>query len=182
MTIPTGTYTLGPEHATLTVRTGKSGAAAKAGHNLLIEVTSWSATLQCAEDPAASALELTADSGSLEVRDGSGGLQALGADDKVSIKKSIDDEILKRGSIAFRSERIEPSADGGSLQVHGELDLLGARRPITFALKATDDGHLTASATITQSDFGIKPYSTLFGALKVVDDVQVELDGRLPTR
>ncbi|HEY3773172.1 MAG TPA: YceI family protein [Solirubrobacteraceae bacterium] len=179
MTIPAGTYTLGPEQATLTVRTGKAGAAAKAGHNLLIEVTSWSATLECADDPAASALELTADSSSLEVRDGSGGIQALGDDDKVSIKKSIDDDVLKRGTIAFRSSRVEPSADGGSLHVHGELELLGARRPITFELAATDDGQLTASTTITQSEFGIKPYSTLFGALKVVDEVQVELDGRL---
>ncbi len=116
MTIPAGTYTLGPEQATLTVRTGKSGAAAKAGHNLLIEVTSWSATLECAEDPSASAVELTADSSSLEVRDGSGGLQALGDDDRVSIKKSIDDDVLGRGTIAFRSARVEPSADGGSLQ------------------------------------------------------------------
>ena len=44
--ISAGSYTLGPEQATLTVRTGKGGAAAKAGHNLQIEVTSWSAALR----------------------------------------------------------------------------------------------------------------------------------------
>jgi len=43
------------------------------------------------------------------------------------------------------------------------------------------DGNLTGRATITQSDFGMKPYSTLFGALKVVDEVQVAFDGRLPS-
>ena len=33
--------TLGPGDGTLTVRTGRSGAAAKAGHDLVLEVTSW---------------------------------------------------------------------------------------------------------------------------------------------
>ena len=41
MPIPPGHYTIGPGDGTLTVRTGKSGAASKAGHNLVIEVTSW---------------------------------------------------------------------------------------------------------------------------------------------
>jgi polyisoprenoid-binding protein YceI len=181
MTIPPGSYTLGPEQATLTVRTGKSGAAAKAGHNLLIEVTSWSAELHSGADLAATEMRLTADSTSLKVLDGTGGLQTLGDDDKVAIAKTIEDEVLKRGAIEFRSSSVEAGRDAGELRVHGELNLLGARRPITFELRAGDDGNLTARATITQSEFGMKPYSTLFGALKVVDDVQVALDGRLPS-
>ena len=32
-----------------------------------------------------------------------------------------------------------------------------------------------ASAIVKQSDWGIKPYSALFGALKVADEVQLEL-------
>ncbi len=181
MTIPPGSYTLGPQQATLTVRTGKTGAASKAGHDLLIEVTSWSAELHAGEDPAATEMRLTADSTSLQVLDGTGGLQALGDDDKVAIGKTIEDEVLKRGAIEFRSSRVETGRDAGELRVHGELDLLGARRPITFELRAADDGNLTGRATITQSEFGIKPYSTLFGALKVVDDVQVVFDGHLPS-
>ena len=39
MSLQAGTYRLGPEDGTLRVRTGRSGAAAKAGHDLLIEVT-----------------------------------------------------------------------------------------------------------------------------------------------
>jgi hypothetical protein len=34
---------------------------------------------------------------------------------------------------------------------------------------------------IKQTDWGMKPYSTLFGALKVVDEVEVSLDARLGT-
>lgn len=181
MTIPPGIHTLGPEQATLTIHTRRSGAAAKAGHDLLIEVTAWSAELQAGEDPAATVIQLTADSTSLRVREGTGGLQALGDDDKVAIKQTIDDEVLKRGAIEFRSTGVEPSADGDRLRVHGELDLRGTRRPLTFDLEGGADGQLSASATLTQSDFGIKPYSTLFGALKVADEVRIALDGRLPS-
>ena len=46
MAIEAGTYKLGPRNATLRVKTGRSGAAAKAGHNLEIEVGSWEATLE----------------------------------------------------------------------------------------------------------------------------------------
>jgi polyisoprenoid-binding protein YceI len=181
MTIPPGSYTLGPEQATLTVRTGKTGAASKAGHNLLIEVTAWNAALQAGDDATATTVELTADSTSLRVLDGTGGMQALGDDDKAAIGKTIEAEVLERGAITFRSSSVEAGRDGGELRVHGELDLLGARRPITFELRVGDEGALTGRATITQSDFGIKPYSTLFGALKVVDEVQIGLEGRLPS-
>ena len=49
MAIQPGTYELGPQDGKLLVRTGKGGAASKAGHNLLIEVERWGATAQFAE-------------------------------------------------------------------------------------------------------------------------------------
>jgi len=108
MPIPPGRYELGPDDATLTVRTGKAGAASKAGHNLRLEVTSWRATLDVAEDPAQTAMALTADARSLRVREGTGGMQALGDDDMRSIEQTIDDEVLEGSSIAFRSRRVAP--------------------------------------------------------------------------
>ena len=33
--------------------------------------------------------------------------------------------------------------------------------------------------TVTQTDFGIEPYSQMFGAMKVVDDVVVTFDAGL---
>ena len=41
---------------------------------------------------------------------------------------------------------------------------------------ASLDGWLSASAVRKQTAWGIKPYSTLFGALKVADEVEVTLD------
>jgi polyisoprenoid-binding protein YceI len=167
-------HKLGPDDATLTVRTGKGGAAAVAGHNLLIEVTSWSATLTLDDAPT---LELTADSRSFKVREGSGGIQSLGEDDKANIEQTIGDEVLTGGEIEFRSTSVEGT--DGRLTVQGELNLLGQRRPLTFELAVGDDGRIAGEATLKQTEWGIKPYSALFGTLKVADELKVAVDGRL---
>jgi polyisoprenoid-binding protein YceI len=180
MPIPPGRYTLGPDDATLTVRTGKAGAASKAGHNLRIEVTSWRATLDVGDGPADTEMALTADARSLRVREGTGGMQTLGNEEKASIEKTIDDEVLEGAAIEFHSRRVAPGPDG-ALSVEGDLDIAGARHPVVFDLAAGADGRLTGRARIRQTDWGIKPYSALFGTLKVVDEVDVELDGTLPT-
>ena len=39
------------------------------------------------------------------------------------------------------------------------------------------DGAFSAVAVVKQTDWGMKPYSTLYGALKVVDEVEVSLAG-----
>jgi len=180
MPIAAGTHTLGPDNATLSIRTKKAGAAAMAGHNLLIKVTAWSATIELGAEPSDTKIELTADSGSLAVLEGTGGAMNLGADDKVSIKKTIDDEVLKRTPITFRSTAVEAGADGDHLTVTGELELAGRRKPIAFELAWGGDGALIGSAIIKQTNWGIKPYSALFGTLKVVDEVTVEIAATLP--
>ena len=175
--IPAGTHRLGPANADLSVQTRRGGAAAKAGHDLDLEVTAWEATLTVGEDAEASSAELTADATSLRVRKATGGMQALGDEDKDNIHQTIDDEVLNRQDIVFRSTRVESTAAG--LSVAGDLTLAGATQPITFELVVDDDGTLRATALVTQSRWGMKPYSALWGALKVLDDVEVVLVGRL---
>jgi polyisoprenoid-binding protein YceI len=188
-----GTYRLGPDDGTLSVRTGRTGAAAKAGHDLVIHVTSWEATLEVGEHPTSTRIELTADAASLRVREGTGGMQSLGDDDKANIHSTIDDEVLKRQAITFHSTEVqtgagalagegESEAEGESaLSVRGELTLAGRTRPIAFDLAVAGDGALNAVAVIKQTDWGMKPYSALFGALKVADDVKVAVDAALPS-
>jgi polyisoprenoid-binding protein YceI len=178
VSLQTGTYKLGPDDGTLSVRTGRTGAAAKAGHDLLIHVTAWEATLAIGDGPAATSIELDADAASLRVREGTGGMQSLGDDDKANIRQTIDDDVLKRRAITFRSTAVT-GADG-RLTVQGELTLAGTSRPLAFELDVGDDGRLRAVAVVKQSDWGMKPYSALFGALKVADDVRVEIDAGLP--
>jgi hypothetical protein len=172
-----GTHELGPENGTLSVRTGRKGAAAKAGHDLLIRVTVWDATIEIGNGIA---IALDADPTSLRVLEGTGGMQALDDDDRDSIRQTIDDEVLLRRGITFRSTSAEATADGSRISVRGELTLVGTTRPIAFDV-IVDGDRLSGSAVITQSDWGIKPYSALFGALKVADEVEIALDAGLPS-
>ena len=114
----------------------------------------------------------------VRVREGSGGMTSLGDDDKANIEQTIDDEVLKGGSIEFRSTACDPSPEGDRVRVSGELELAGRRAPITFELSLNGE-QLSGSAILKQTDFGMKPYSALFGTLKVLDEVQVAVNARL---
>lgn len=166
------TYTLGPDDGTLSVRTGRTGTVAKAGHDLLIHVKAWSATL----DLEAPRVTLDADATSLHVIEGTGGMMALGDDDLANIRQTIDDEVLRRHDIEFRSTAVERTA--GGVAVRGDLTLVGTTRPVAFDL-TLDDRRVTGAVVIKQTDWGVKPYSALFGALKVADEVRVEIDAAL---
>lgn len=170
MSITAGSHRLGPSDGTLWVRTGRTGAVAKAGHDLRLEVTAWEATLE------PDRIELTADATSLRVREATGGMTPLDDGDRANVETTIDDEVLKREPIVFRSTQVATTS--GGLHVDGELTLRGNTAPVAFDV-AVDGGALSATATVRQTDFGIKPYSALFGALKVADEVRVELEARL---
>jgi polyisoprenoid-binding protein YceI len=175
MSLTNGTHALGPENGRLTVHTRRGGAAAKAGHDLVIEVTSWRGELDVGDDTT---VTLTADARSMRVREGSGGMTSLGDDDKTNIEQTINDEVLKGTPIEFRSAACEVSPEGDRMLVSGELELAGRRAPIRFEL-SVNGGRLSGSATVKQTDFGMKPYSALFGTLKVLDEVQVAVDAKL---
>ena len=177
MSIPAGTYRFGPDNGTLAVNTGRRGAVAKAGHDLLLHVTDWEGTLEIGADSASSRVEVRADGGSLKVQEGTGGMQALDDDDRANIEQTIDDEVLRRDQVTYRSTEVVPDGDG--LRVAGELTLQGRTAPLTLHV-AVADGMLTAGGVVRQTDFGMKPYSALFGALKVADEVRVSLSAKLP--
>ena len=177
--IPPGTHRFGPENGALWVRTGRAGAVAQAGHDLLIQVTGWEATLEVGEDPSQTNIVLDVDATSLRVRDGVGGMQALGDEDKASIEETIDDEILKRMNIEFRSTAVQVTADGSRISVQGDLTLVGNARPFELDLVVDADGNLSGSAVIKQTNWGMTPYSALFGALKVADEVEVVVNASL---
>ena len=138
----------------------------------MIEVGSWQATLDVEAQPA---LTLTADSRSLRVLEGTGGVKSLSESDKADIKNTIDKDVLKGCDIEFRSNEVQEMP--GGLTVRGELSLGGKQAPVTFDLATGEDGRVSGSATVSQSKFGMKPYSTLFGTLKVADEVQITFAG-----
>jgi hypothetical protein len=169
MSIPAGTHTIGPSNGSLKVKTGKEGAAAAAGHNLVIGVNSWEATIEGGDSPS---IKLTADPGSLEVISGEGGAKSLSEKDKGDIKKSIDQKVLGSSQISFTSTAV----DDGSAQ--GDLSIAGKSQSVSIPISVSD-GKISGSYTLTTKDYGIKQFSALFGALKVKEEVTVEFEGSL---
>jgi YceI-like domain len=166
-------HTLGPQDGALLVHTGKGGAAAKAGHELTIEVTRWRGTID-----AGGAITLSADPRSLRVVEGTGGMSPLGDEEKAGISQTIDEEVLTGRAIEFRSTHVEQS--GTRLDVSGELELAGFKRGLDFALNVDEEGRITGSAFVKQTSWKMKPFSALFGTLKVADVVEVSIDARVP--
>jgi polyisoprenoid-binding protein YceI len=176
-----GIHELGPDTASLVVRTYREGLAAKAGHDLVIDVRQWGATLEVGEDLSHSNLRLHADARSLCPREGLRGVKPLTDKDRAEVRKNIDERVLGGEPISFRSSAVEPTGDGGRLSVRGELTIHGQSRPASFELSVGADGHVTGTARLVQSEWGIKPYRGLMGALKVRDSLEVVFDGVLPT-
>jgi len=181
MSLSSGTYELGPHNASLVVKTYREGLAGRAGHDLVIEVRRWSATLELGEDRSRSSVELHADGRSLYPREGLRGLAPLTDEDRVEIRKNIDEKVLGGEPISFRSSAVEVDAGGGRLSVRGELSIRSQTRPASFELSVDADGHVTGTARLLQSEWGIKPYRGLMGALRVRDSLEVVFESRLPT-
>jgi polyisoprenoid-binding protein YceI len=163
------------------VKTYREGMAAKAGHDLVIDVRQWEATLEVGEDPSQSSLQLRADARSLYPREGLRGIKPLSDRDREEIRKNIDEKVLGGEPISFSASAVEASDGGGRLSVSGELSMHGQSRPASFDLSVDADGHVTGTTTLVQSEWGIKPYRGLMGALKVRDSLEVVFDGTLPT-
>lgn len=176
----TGNFQLGPDNGRVSIRTSRAGLAAMAGHDLVLEMTRWSARVEipAAESGGLAAATVSAelDLGSLAVREGTGGAKPLTDSDRRDIEKTMRG-ILGDGTASFRSVRIVRFGAGGA--VEGTLTLNGKSQPARLQLTEPRPGVYRGSATVTQSAFGIKPYSGFFGALKLRDEVAVEVEADL---
>ena len=182
MAVTPGSIRLGPDAGRVVIKTTRAGLAAKAGHDLTIEVTRWSARVEVpAEDGgglAAATVQADLDLGSLEVREGTGGALPLTDRDRREIKKQIG-SILGSATATFASSRVIPSGSSGGT-VEGSVTLNGRTQPARLQLTAPGSGQYRGSATLAQTGFGIKPYSGFFGALKLKDEVTLEFQLTLP--
>ena len=88
----------------------------------------------------------------------------------------------RRCSRAGRSAtaRARVTARDGGFDVEGELDLLGVTPPARVRAVASTAATSPAAPQVKQTDWRIKPYSALFGTLKVADVVEVSIDATLP--
>jgi polyisoprenoid-binding protein YceI len=178
VTASTGNFRLGPDTGRVVIKTSRAGLAARAGHDLTIEVTRWSAQVEvpAEEDGGVTAATVSAelDLSSLEVREGKGGAKPLTDGDRREIKKTMSG-ILGGGTASFTSSRIVRSgASGGAIE--GTATLNGKSQPVRLQVTAPGDGRYRGGGTLNQTAFGIKPYTGFFGALKLKDEVVVEFE------
>jgi polyisoprenoid-binding protein YceI len=164
------------------LKTGRAGLAARAGHDLTLEVTRWSAQVEVPDDDAggltAATVKAEFDLGSLEVREGTGGAKPLSDRDRADIKKQLNG-ILGTGPASFASSKIVRFGSSGGA-VEGTFTLNGQSEPVRLQVSEPQPGRFRGSATVIQSALGGKPYVGFFGALKLKDEVGVEFEVTLP--
>jgi polyisoprenoid-binding protein YceI len=171
-----GAYRLGPQSGRLLVHTTRTGLGAKAGHDVTIEVTRWHghATVDTA-DPANSSVTVEVAVDTFQVREATGGVKPLTEADRAEINKTLGEVLhtAQHPTIASQSTRVDGSA--GSFALDGDLTIMGVTRPVTVQGRVTD-GRVVGRAAVVQSQWGIRPYSAFFGALKLRDEVKVDFD------
>jgi polyisoprenoid-binding protein YceI len=159
------------------LRTGRQGVGSTVGHDLTLEVTVWSVEIDVPETgPADAAVTARIDLGSLTVRDSSGGARPLTDKDRADIQQNAQ-RVLDtgdHGAASFESTGVVVGDDHATIS--GVLTLHGVAAPVDVHLRELGPGRYRAGTVVTQSAYGIKPYSALLGALKVRDEVEVEID------
>lgn len=175
MVVHAGRHRLGPEHGPLLLRTFRDGFGARAGHDLVLEVTRWSGELTLSDESTPAGLEVRADLHSLVVREGSGGVKPLTDRDRreiaVTARKVLQAD--RHPEVTYTASGIKPDGSDG-WRIDGTVTLRGRTRPVQLQATETGPGQYRASGSVVQSEFGIKPYTAFMGALKVRDAVDVE--------
>ena len=162
----------------LTVRTGVSGGAAKVGHSLLISMDVWRAEVGIVGgQPVSVSVDVEVDS--LAVQEGTGGLRPLSGLDREMIHGNAVRSLKAKQHprIGFRSTSLRRHGD--AVDIAGVLTIAGETRDVATVLQVRESAEsvaVSASVPIVQSDFQIKPYSLMFGQLRVSDEVEVHLE------
>lgn len=154
------------------VYTFKEGLLSAVAHDLKIKVTRFSLKIE------KGAVEARWDAGSLVVdsvmRDGHEAT-GLGQRDFDKIAHTIADDILEaRRHPEIRFQARDVSVAGERAAIRGQLTLVGRTRPLTVEARLAG-GRWVAEVVLHQPDFGIKPYSAMFGTLKIKPDVKVRV-------
>jgi polyisoprenoid-binding protein YceI len=172
-----GRHVFGADQGRVALLTARDGLAAQAGHDLTIEISAWSGELTVADDGQPAELSVKLDLNSLVVREGTGGVKPLSDRDRreiaVTSRKVLGVE--RHPEAAFAASGFEPNSNGGGF-IQGTLTLAGITRPLKLHVAKTGPESYHATASVRQSEFGIKPYTAFLGALKVSDAVGVTID------
>lgn len=156
------------------VFTFKEGLLSKIAHDLKIQVTRFTVSI----DDASQAITAELDARSLRVlsavKEGRDDTHALSDSDKNKIASQIVEDVLHAGAhpvVRFASTSVTPRQDGG-YDITGNLTLHGVTKPVSTRTRL-ENGRQVAELVIHQPDYGIKPFKAMMGTLKVQADVRV---------
>jgi polyisoprenoid-binding protein YceI len=181
-------YRIDAARSTLVVMVFKAGMGSGLAHDHVVRASEFSGKLRIdPASPAESSIAVTVRAASLvpdepTVREKFKVAKQLSESDRKKVKKTMDGEeqlsVVKFPEITFVSKRID--AEGmGKVKVSGVLTLHGVSREVSFpAAVSVADGTFHGRGTLEfkQSEFGIKPYSALFGTIRNQDTVRLNFD------
>lgn len=171
------TWQLDESAGELLVTTGVAGRAAKMGHRLTIAMRSWCATVSWSGSQP-TAVVLTVEVDALQVLRGEGGLTALSPPEKILVRSNALKclEAERYPQIHFRAGTVEQIP--GGYRLTGVLQIHGRTHPHTVDVLVTDATsawRLRCASAVSQSEYGVRRYSMLMGAMQVADRVTVSL-------
>src|SRR4029077_1051216 len=180
MAVAPGHYRLGPDNGRIVLRTFRQGLGARAGHDLVIDVHRWSGELTVNDDKTVASIAATIDMTSWIVREANGGPTPLTDRHRREITTTARRVLStqQHPEARFAASRFAPAGDdGGTLE--GTFTLNGVERPLRVQVSQVGQNRYRATGSGVQSAYGIKPYSGFFGALKVRDAVDFEVEAEV---
>lgn len=163
-------HTFSPGDASITIYTTREGLLSSVGHDLAFDAPTFSIRF----DDESHVLDADLDATAIAVLgsvNAEGEIVAVSASDTEEITNNVHTKVLATESHPKASLTAKNvNLDMGSFR--GTLSLAGKSREVDVILEPRDTG-LLARLSVHQPDFGITPYSAMFGALKVSADVRV---------
>ncbi|MFU8802170.1 MAG: YceI family protein [Bradymonadaceae bacterium] len=160
----------------------------KMGHDHVVHATNWTGTLDYEpDDPSRTSVRielpvagLRADEEEIRKRVGYKGGIPEGDRQKTQENMLKKDQLFAKRfpTITFTSTACD-RGDEGTLQVRGRLTVRGKTRPVDLSMTLEqEEGGLRARGRFvaTHADFGFKPFSAPFGALKNKEEITFVID------
>ncbi len=167
--------TYNASNASVLVFTFKEGLLSRVAHDLQLSVRDFTIEL----DESSFAVQAAVDPASLRVvccmKRGVEAPGTLSAGDKQKVIEYTNKDVLhprQHRTIGFRSTSVHKAGDG--FVVDGILSLHGVHKAISTRVTRAGGGY-TTSFDINQPDYGIEPFSAMFGAMKVKPVVRVKV-------
>lgn len=157
---------------TISVFTFKDGILARAAHDLALRMERFAVTLDGERVTAVMPLEGLVVVGPVE-----GGVvraDRYDAGQRAEVERTMHTDVLRSARHPTARYTGHAIPDSGGLHVEGRLELGGRTATLSFDVRRDGDVY-RARFEMPPSRWGIQPYKALLGAIKLKDNVRIEL-------